>query len=186
MQAMTAIKQLQDEHQAVRTMLLVWKKIVVRMEKGGEVGMEDLDNLLAFMKSFVDRCHHQKEESYLFPALMELDIPEITEMVKKLTNEHGKLHLLAQEINSSLDGYKKGDPRAKEKLVGSLKEYIGLLSRHESEETDILFGKANDNLSEETQMRLEKDFKRIELEYIGAGRHEEFYKIIDNLHNHYN
>ena len=182
---MRALEQLRDEHKAVRTLLTLWKKIVIRMENGQEVNAEDLESLIAFMKGFVDRCHHQKEESYLFPALMELNVPEINKMVKELTKEHARLHTLVQEIDNSVEGFKKKDPRVKEKLVGYLKEYIGILSHHESEETDDLFIKADGDLTEETWGKLEKAFNKVEMERVGMGRHEEFHKLLDTIQQHY-
>lgn len=155
------------------------------MEKGGDVSIPDLENLLGFMKWFVDRCHHKKEESYLFPALMELDNAEIKGMVKTFTNEHARCHNLVQELDRALTGYKKGDAKAKQKFIESLRDYISVLGNHEAQETNILFEMAKKRLSGETQEKMRKDFERVELEHIGVGTHNQFHNMLERLQQIY-
>lgn len=182
---MTAIEQLQGEHQAVRTMLAIWRKIGGRIEKGEDVSASDLESLLGFIKGFVDRCHHQKEESYLFPALMMLDDRQIEEMVKTLTYEHARFHNLVQDLDRALTGYKKGDARAKQKFTESLRDYTAVLGNHEAQETNVLFEMAKGSLPEDVQEKLRKDFERVELEHTRAGRHEQFYKMLNHMQQSY-
>ena len=182
---MNALDQLRDEHAAVRMMLSIWRMIAVRLEKGGSVSADDLENLVAFMKGFVDKCHHKKEEGYLFPALMMFDNPRIEEMVKVLTQEHARLHNLVQDLDRALEGYKKEDPRAKQKFIASLKDYIVILTDHESMETTVLFEEVEKLLPDEVKERLFKDFNRVELEHVGAGRHEQFHQMLDKLNRVY-
>lgn len=180
-----AIDQLRDEHRAVRMMLAIWRKMVGRMEKGGNVNITDLENILGFMKWFVDRCHHKKEESYLFPALMELDNTEIKGMVKTLTNEHATFHNLVQDLDRALAGYKKGDTRATQKFIEGLRDYIPVLGNHEAQETNILFEMAKESLSGETQEKMRKDFERVESEHIGSGTHNQFNDMLERLQQIY-
>lgn len=183
---MNAIDQLRDEHKAVRVMLSIWRKIVSRMEKGQNVSVSDMDNLLGFMKGFVDHCHHEKEESYLFPALMVLDNPQVEGMVKTLTQDHGRFHILVQDLSRAMENYKKGDLRARQKIIETLKEYVAILADHEEKETTALFKLAEEYLTKEVQGQLEKDFERVELGHNSAGRHEQFQKMLDRIQQSYN
>lgn len=170
---MKALDQLKNEHQAVRAMLAVWRAIVKKMERSDEVNLRDMENLLAFMKGYVDKCHHSKEDTYLFPALMEFNIPGIKEIIKKLTAEHARLHALVQELDRSFEGYKKGDQRMRMRLESILKEYVAILSAHEAWETDELFSLAEKYLPEDAQDRLRENFTTIELKNKDLGKYEE-------------
>ena len=55
-------------------MLAVLQTICGKMEKQ-EAGLEeDIRGVIEFLRIFVDRCHHGKEEDVLFPALEELGV----------------------------------------------------------------------------------------------------------------
>lgn len=155
------------------------------MEKGGDVNISDIERLLGFMKGFVDHCHHQKEESYLFPALMVLGDRQIDEMVKVFTRDHARFHNLVQDLSRAMEGYKKGDERAKQKMLEALKDYIAVLSNHEAKETNVLFEIAENNLPEEVQKKMEKDFERVGLEHFGAGTPNQFHNMLEHLQQIY-
>ena len=65
----TAGKDLVKEHMAIQIALNILEKIQERSEKNDETDSGDIVDLIEFLKEFADKCHHGKEEGFLFPAL---------------------------------------------------------------------------------------------------------------------
>ena len=59
--------------------------------------------------------------------------------------------------------------------------YINLPIRHIDKEDIILYPLADSRLSKERQTAMPKEFEKIETERIGAGKHEEFHRLLHNL-----
>ena len=62
---MNATQQLRDEHEGVLAML----EIIEAMLAKPELSTSEFEQVVDFLKVFVDRCHHGKEEEILFPTL---------------------------------------------------------------------------------------------------------------------
>jgi len=45
------------------------------LEAGNEVEGKTLQEIVEFMRTFADKCHHGKEETHLFPALEKKGVP---------------------------------------------------------------------------------------------------------------
>ncbi len=57
---------LREEHRAVELMLEILDSVCTNIESGKSVEQEHLEKLVEFMRIFVDKCHHTKEEAHLF------------------------------------------------------------------------------------------------------------------------
>ena len=66
---MKATDELRKEHQGIELMLRVLQAVAEKFKRGERVNTEHLDGILEFLSIFVDKCHHGKEEEFLFPAL---------------------------------------------------------------------------------------------------------------------
>jgi hemerythrin-like domain-containing protein len=52
---------------------------------------------------------------------------------------------------------------------------------HIEKENNVLFPMADARLSPEAHRGLIKDFEKLELEEVGAGKHEEFHQVLHEL-----
>ena len=67
---MNAIDELINEHEAVRLTLRILKRISDEVSKSGKISNpEHLDQLFDFFSTFVDRCHHSKEEEIVLQKM---------------------------------------------------------------------------------------------------------------------
>ena len=66
---MKAIEELKNEHRGIQLMLRILDQIGKKAENGHTVDQGHLSKILEFLTVFVDKCHHGKEEDFLFPAL---------------------------------------------------------------------------------------------------------------------
>ena len=80
---------------------------------------------------------------------------------------------------------RSGDRAAAAGLIASARNYIALLNDHIFKENNILFPMADARLSANTQEQLLMEFDRLEIERIGAGKHEQFHKTLAFLQKTY-
>src|SRR3990167_7298758 len=170
---MTSTEQLRNEHQAVLLALDILEKICRKLEAKEKVDPKHQEEILEFIKIFVDKCHHGKEEDLLFPAMEEVGIPK----------EEGPIGMMLMEHDvgrSYVKGMSENIPNP-EKFIGDARGYIELLKQHIEKENNILYQMADSNISQTKDGELLKEFDKLELERIGSGKHEEFHKMIKRL-----
>jgi len=177
------ISDLTAEHEAVRTTLEVLRRIGREIEGAGAIVQgADIDHLLEFFAVFVDRCHHGKEEKVLFPALRETGADPEGGLLDQLLDEHQKGRVLVREMASALERYRKeGTASEATRFVRAAGAYGDLLAAHVEREDRRLFPVIEQSLSSEALSSVQQGFDRIETEEVGAGKHEAFHRMLDDL-----
>jgi len=178
---MKPTEELRAEHGGILRMMEILQAVRQRMISGEKVTKDHIAHILEFLKVFVDRCHHGKEEEFLFPALEEAGIPKEGGPIGVLLQEHQTGRELVGRMNASLDGLGKGDREAESPFKEAAEDYIGLLRQHIDKENNVLFPLADQRLPQERQHRLSEQFDRLERERIGEGRHEAFHELLEDL-----
>ncbi len=88
-------------------------------------------------------------------------------------------------MREAFSQYRSGETWAAADFIRNAKGYIALLDQHISKENNVLFPLAEEKLSEAEQTELSNGFETIEITKIGAGKHEEFHKMLASLKNSY-
>jgi len=183
---MNPIDELLAEHEAVKTTLKILKRIGEDVSETGKIANpKHLAQLLDFFITFVDRCHHSKEEEQLFPALEEVGVSREGGPVGVMLKEHQQGRALVAEMKTALDQFSGGDTSAAQNLIKPANEYIMLLEFHIEKENNVLFPMAEKHLSKNKMLGLKKGFDRIEKEKVGAGKHEYYHQILEALEKEY-
>ena len=178
---MKATEQLKREHDAVKLTLRILEQACKRLEDGQSVDTSHLEELVDFFRTFIDRCHHAKEENMLFAALQESLDPDDAERVGALIKDHVTGRNLVRDLSFAIAEYKAGDARAASAIVRHARNYITLLNQHIDIEDNVLYPLANKRLKEKKQDELLREFDRLEEEQIGHGKHAEFHRMIEKL-----
>lgn len=181
---MKATQQLKNEHEGVRIMLGILKKICEKLETEGNIDKEHFDRILEFLKVFVDKCHHGKEEELLFPALEAAGIPKYGP-ISVMLHEHQVGRNYVKAMSEAFAGYQLGNKSLSQSILHTAQDYISLLNDHIVKENNILFVIADNRLSEQKQDELFEGFEKIEVDRIGIGKHEEFHGLIEKLNGIY-
>jgi len=174
---------LREEHRAVKLMLKILDGICKDIEAGRDVKQEHLEKLIELMKIFVDKCHHTKEEAYLFPEMKKAGIPGAEELISSLLQEHKRGREHVSRIEEAVSGQEWD--RADSAMVKNSRAYIQLLTLHIEKEDNELFPRADAYLTPGIQKELLESFEIIENEEIGAGKHEEFHMLLHDLKDIY-
>jgi len=182
---MKPTEDLKKEHEAIKLMLRILEKVSKRLEAGEKVNIEHLESILEFIRVFADKCHHGKEEGLLFPAMEKAGIPRERGPIGVMLYEHREGRDFVKGMSEAIEKYKKGGKKAGREVAKNARNYVSLLSQHIEKEDNILYPMADSRLSAASEEDLEKGFEKIEKEFIGPGRHEEFHRLLHRLKEEY-
>ncbi|MGE5606151.1 MAG: hemerythrin domain-containing protein [Bacteroidota bacterium] len=179
------INELKDEHQAVKVTLTILGEIALRLSRGQAIDLAHLDQLLEFLTTFVDKCHHGKEEDLLFPELEKAGVPREGGPIGVMFKEHDLGRSYIRGLQEGLTRLKAGDPKAARVVVENIENYSDLLIQHINKEDHILYPMAEKSFSPAQNQALLDGFAEIEEQRVGAGKHEEFHRMLHRLQEIY-
>jgi hemerythrin-like domain-containing protein len=181
---MKSMDDLRSEHEAVRLMLRILDKFAVGLERGMPSETEDGAAMLDFLRTFVDRCHHAKEEEHLFPLAERMRIPAGPE-IGTLRREHREARAFVNGMDDALAGWSNGDVAAKGIFASNFRSYDDLMRRHTDNEDDLLFPEMESVMTREQDAELAQCFAALERERIGAGKYNEYHRLLESLERKY-
>jgi hemerythrin-like domain-containing protein len=176
-----ASKDLISEHKAIQIALNILEKIQERLGKNGEADYKDIIDLLDFLKEFADKCHHGKEEVFLFPALEKAGVKKEGGPIGVMLQEHTKGRNLIKEMQENI----LNNPVNKTGFITAASEYVRHMRAHIEKENTVLFPMIDTRMSASEQKELAENFENHEKKVIGEGRHEELHALLDKFRNKY-
>jgi hemerythrin-like domain-containing protein len=186
-----ASRDLHGEHVQVLRMLDILEAIRDRLTQGEAPAPEDWESIVTFLRVFVDRCHHGKEERVLFPAMMLAAGPETKTLVEQLLVEHveGRKLVAALAAAGAEPALASGDACARSfdavAADAAIAGYVALIRPHIVHEEKRLFTVADRLLAPEFQETMQSQYDSIEAEVTGAGLHEVFEETVARLKAQY-
>lgn len=171
---------LESEHHIIAKVIGAAPGLADRLEAGQVVDMKTLHGVVEFLQTFADKCHHDKEEDLLFPALVNKGISKQGCPIGMLTAEHKCGRVLVKELADAADTYQSGDPDAKKTVVKSLRELAALYPNHIWKEDYLLFPLTNKVLSLEEQQSLYRQFEQV-WERVGRDVHHRLEQFAEGL-----
>jgi hemerythrin-like domain-containing protein len=183
--SMKPTEELKAEHKGVLKMIEILQAIIGKMDSKESFDKGQMEHIMEFLKVFVDKCHHGKEEEFLFPALEEAGIPREAGPIGVMLQEHQTGREFIAKMSASLDDLYKAGIDAKSAFKKAAESYIQLLRQHIDKENNVLFPMAEKRLSQERQNQMSEQFDQLERERIGEGRHEAFHKLLEDLARKY-
>ena len=178
---MTGTADLRSEHAGVHRMLDIMDSMGGRTAGGEPLDPNDLSQSLEFLRVFVDKCHHTKEEELLFPAIRAARITSAEDTIVTLLADHVLGRAAVTRIASAAQRHAEGDESANEELADAIAAYTELLRAHIRREEDDCFDLADRELPVAVQEELPEGYDRIEREVVGGGVHEAFHALLDRL-----
>ncbi|HVN31563.1 MAG TPA: hemerythrin domain-containing protein [Thermoanaerobaculaceae bacterium] len=178
---MSPTETLKHEHQIVLLVLTGAEREAGSIRAGGAVHVETVEQMVDFFRTFVDRCHHGKEEKHLFPAMHEKGMPLEAGPLAVMLHEHELGRGAVRAIAEALERVKRGEAGAGPDLAEALLGYAELLRNHISKEDNVLFPMADRILPADEQGDIAVLFDKVEEEEIGAGVHEKYHELAHRL-----
>ncbi len=175
-----ATSDLMNEHEAILSALQILERMIDKVQITKKVDTADMTAFLGFLREFADKCHHGKEEGYLFPAMKAAGVAEEGGPIGVMLQEHQEGRRLIGRMADALAG--ETDP---ESLTHAANNYISLLRSHIQKENAVLFPMTDRLFSAQKLDDLYKGFVEHEEKVIGHGRHEELHAVLETLKSRY-
>ncbi len=182
---MRATDELKREHTEIERMLRILQAISHTLSQGEEIKSGNLDNMMEFFSVFVDKCHHGKEEEFLFPALEAAGVPREDGPIGVMLSEHAEGRALVTKLRTAANSIESGDQAALKAFQEAAGDYVILLTQHIGKENNVLFRMADLKLNPAQDATLSEAFKKLESERIGPDKHEEFELLLSQLEHEY-
>ena len=182
---MKATNELKKEHKGIKLMLRVLQTVGDKFKHDESVNTEHLYGILEFLSIFVDKCHHAKEEEFLFPTLEVEGVLREGGPIGVMLSEHEQGRKLVARLKEAVTDYKIEDKANASSVQRIINEYVALLTQHIDKEETVLFPIADTKLNSNQDSELFEAFEQLERERIGIGKHDEFHVFLDQLETTY-
>ena len=173
-----ATEVLKHDHRVIERVLAVLERVA---EAPQEASWATWGKVIDFIRNFADKCHHLKEEKILFPTLQRHGIPCEGGPIGVMLVEHEEGRGYLRLMTLALELAEEVPETARETLVQNARSYLRLLREHIRKEEEVLFEMADEALTQEEQNKLAREFEEHEAKEIGAGVHERYLKIAEEL-----
>ena len=168
-----ATEDLRKEHESIIYVLRLLDEMIQSERLEPESRLRYYGELVYFLKMFADKCHHGKEEDYLFKELVHRGIPNEGGPVGVMLSEHVQGRAYIARMSRGFE----------EKNIEAFNEaailYRDLLRQHIDKENRVLFMMADNVISETEQEALFEKFEQHEENVIGHGVHENLHAMIE-------
>ncbi len=159
---MTATDRLKAEHESILSLLGILDRICERFKSKADIDAAYLRQAIEFMKVFIDRIHHGKEENLLFPLMRNAGGRRESVDVGELMIDHIRGRSLSRNMELAAFRYGKYDRDAPAEFVEKGKSYIGLLTEHIRRENEVYFPSVEMFLSEKQKKDLLDAFEDLD------------------------
>ena len=121
---MNPTETLKHEHQIVLLVLKGAEREARSIQAGDGAHVEEIEQMVDFFRTFVDRCHHGKEERHLFPAMHGKGMPLDAGPLAVMLHEHELGRGAVRAIVEALERVKRGEAAAGSDLASALLGYV--------------------------------------------------------------
>jgi hemerythrin-like domain-containing protein len=178
---MKPIENLKSEHERIVLVIDILERMSEQIASGENDRTDHLKQVIKFLQVFADKCHHGKEENYLFTAMLEAGVPEKGGPLGVMFSEHSRGRGFIEEMNNLLDSYEKGGSGSLMVLTTPALQYVDLLRSHIWKEDNVLYPMAEKVVPADKLGLLQEQFDRFEEEEIGQGTRQAFNQMIEQL-----
>ena len=176
-----ATEVLRKEHQIILKMLDAADEVADQLNQCEHVAPETLFGIIELFQVFADRCHHAKEEEFLFPLLIGKGLPRAAETIADMKGEHVIGRSLIRQMLEAAADYQAGLGHAGFTWGQLARDYIGMERAHIAKENNLLLVTAEGMLSEAEQYHLAADFERSDRETMSSGTQERLQQKLEQL-----
>jgi len=174
-----ATQDLRSEHDAILHVLDILDRASAIREKDQAGFLKFGGELTGFLKIFADKCHHGKEENFLFEEMVQRGVPKEGGPIGVMLQEHklGREYIALMATAVELKDLAKFSEAAG--------MYRDLLRPHIEKENTVLFVMADRLIDEAAQDEMFEKFEQHEESVIGHGVHEELHAMIHKWEEEY-
>lgn len=167
-----ATEDLRKEHEAILHVLKIVDKMISAEPKEEAIKLQFGNELINFLQIFADKCHHGKEEIYLFVELVNNGVRKEGGPIGVMLQEHNQGREYIALMSKSLEA------KDLKEFIIVAEKYRDLLISHIDKENNVLFVTADQILDDLVQDELFEKFEQHEEKIVGHGIHKELHQMI--------
>ncbi len=175
---MMPVGPLMMEHRLIERMIAVFQKELTKIKEKLDADLGFVDDVVDFIRTYADKCHHGKEEFILFK---ELENKPLSDELRQICNELVEEHKMAREttgkIVSAKEKYLQGDFKALNDLIKYGEELIRFYPEHIVKEDKHFFIPIMKHFTQEEQDQMLEEFNRFDQRMI----HDKYRGIVEEL-----
>ncbi|AGB41169.1 hypothetical protein Halha_1222 [Halobacteroides halobius DSM 5150] len=179
---MNVIELLRDEHDNIKRVLVVMRKLCIKILKQDQVEFDAFSDAIDFVRNYADKHHHGKEEDILFAMISDhLDDDIEKDPVEAMLSEHDLGRYFIGNLESALDSVKEGKENAKVDIIANAIAYADLLAGHIYKEDNIIYSYAEEELSQDSLQKVHQEGKEVEATASEEGLQEGYINLVNEL-----
>lgn len=183
---MESIKIMVEEHENIRRMLKVIRKLCYSVMTNSDLDIADLPRIIDFVRTYADKHHHGKEEDILFETMNK----EIEKLAKSgaitgMYIEHDMGRLYMGNLEKAINRFKSGDDESRLDIIANAISYTDLLDRHIEKENTVMYRFAENMLNDSSKAFIEEECKKVETSATEAGLQKKYIGLIEELEKKY-
>ena len=172
----SAIQTIKTEHRVLAEVIQLLQHLLRDLAtQHAEPDFALLCTALYYIDDFACRCHHPKEDQYLFAAVRR-HAPDAAATLIGLQSEHQRDDLFVRDLHRLLVLYQAGAPAALKRLSASLDIYAAMLYEHMRREEALLDAFA-DTVPDDEWQAIAEGFGREDEPIFGPAPQKEFAKL---------
>lgn len=181
---MNAIDIMVKEHEVIRRMLKIIRKISLDILNNKEINYEEFETIIDFIRNYADGHHHNKEEIKIFNKMVE-NLGAVGEKIIKhgMLVEHDMGRMYVRDLEEALSKVKNGDEEAKLDVIANAISYTHLLERHIEKENNVIYKFAQRELKDEILKEI--DIECLKYEEENEDVKKKYIKIVGDLEKKY-
>ena len=163
---------LQDEHvfiQNINNYLKSYKNNLYDKQT-----LSKISKILFILNNFVSKCHHKKEEKFIFPYLINKGGEEAS-LANEMINQHRIIENLENQLESNLN------IKSLQKINQILTDLVMILDSHIQEENSVVFAYAEISIDEFEKEIVLKKIDYFEKENSELCNKDKYIKILNEL-----
>lgn len=172
---------LSSEHRVIEIILDCLDRFVDKSTSDGKVDRESAEQIVDFIRTFADGCHHGKEENYLFTAMEAKGASREHGPVGMMLHEHEQGRLYVRAMAESIAAASEGAAAAVQTFIANANGYTDLLRAHIMKEDQILFPMADRMFTDEDSKNVLDAFHHVESHHMGEGTHDRYLDLARTL-----
>lgn len=175
-----ALATIKAEHRTLSAVLQTFRELIDKIEAGHATPVFDLFSaLLYYIDDFQERCHHPKEEQFLFKALS-ARTPEFDDVICGLQADHVNSASAMTQLHRSFVHYQGGAVGGFEAFRARVEAYDTQMFEHMRCEEN-LFARIRGVLSEQDWERISAAFDENDDPLFGNNRRDEFERLYQRI-----
>ena len=139
-----------------------------------------LQRAIDFLMEFGDKIHNIKEETFLFPLMIERGIPQ-DGPIRVMLMEHEAERELLQLMSNNVKNLKQVSAEEKSDFKNKGLDYLKIRAEHIWKENDVLYNMGRQVLNDTDKANLVKEFVQINEQHYGTDAQGKFTQMLEEV-----